>query len=237
MYKQKKIIAVIPARGGSKGLPNKNIKNMHGKPLVAWTIESAQSSKLLDRVFVSTDSKKIRDVSIDCGLETSFMRPSVFAQDSSPSWEAVIHVLDEFKKQGEEFDYIAMLEPTSPLRKKYYIDNAIRKLIDSNNTETLVSVGEVHMEHPTIVKKIDTKGLVKSYIDDSEEIYQRQQADNAYFPYGVIYLSTVESFYCQKKFYTSKTIPYFIERWQNYEIDDLLDFKIVEEIIKINEEK
>ena len=231
MYKDKKIIAIIPARGGSKGLPNKNIKNMHGKPLIAWTIQSALSSEFLDTVFVSTDSKEIRDISIDFGSEIPFMRPSIFAQDNSPSWEVVIHVLDEFKKAGKEFDYIALLEPTSPLRKKDDIDNAIKKLINDNNAETLVSLGEIHMEHPTIVKKLNDQGLVKPYIDHSKNIYQRQQMDNAYFPYGVIYLSKVDAFYRQKKFYTEKTIAFLIERWQNFEIDDSLDFEIIEKIL------
>jgi CMP-N-acetylneuraminic acid synthetase len=235
MYNGKKIIAIIPARGGSKGLPYKNIKNMNGKPLIAWTIESALSSKLLDRIFVSTDDKEIRDVSVKIGLDIPFMRPSKFAQDSSPTWELVIHALDKFKKLGEDFDYIALLEPTSPLRKKNDIDNAIKILLDNFKDDTLVSVGEIHTEHPKIVKKLDSKGYVKQYINSKNQFYQRQQFDKAYFPYGVIYLSKVDTFYVQKKFYTDKTIPYEIERWQNYEIDDFLDFKIIEEIIKNKE--
>jgi CMP-N,N'-diacetyllegionaminic acid synthase len=237
MYQEKKILVVIPARGGSKGLPGKNIKIMHGNPLITWSIKAAQSSKSVDRVFVSTDSEEIANVARSYDVEVPFLRPTSFAEDSSPSWAAVLHALDTFSEQGEQFDYVAMIEPTSPLRKENDIENAIQMLIESQESESLVSVGEVHMEHPIIVKKIDERGRVKSYIDGAKSIYQRQQADMAYFPYGVVYLSKVASYYKNKDFYTDKTIPYYIERWQNYEIDDLLDFNLIEQIILLKEKE
>ncbi len=237
MYKNKKIIGIIPARGGSKGVPGKNIKMINGKPLISWTVEAAKLSKFLDRIFVSTDSKKIRDISINLGLDVPFLRPPIFSQDNSPSWEAVVHALDEFKKINQEYDYVALLEPTSPLRKQNDIDNAIIKIINNKDAESLVSLGEIHMEHPKIVKKINSDNFVEPYIKHSEDIFQRQQMDNAYFPYGVIYLSSVISFYQNKKFYSKKTIPYFIERWQNYELDDMFDFEIIENILNKYEAK
>jgi len=232
MYKKKKIIAIIPARIGSKRLVNKNIKICNGKPLIEWTIESALSSRLLDRIFVSTDSKKIRDISINRGLEVPFMRPSVFAKDKSPSWETIIHALKKFREMGEKFDYVVLLEPTSPLRKKNDIDLAIKKIVDSLNADTLVSLGKIHLEHPLISKKTDSTRYVKPYINVKKKIYQSQQLDTAYFPYGVIYICNVKSFFKKRSFYTHRTIPYYIERWQNYEIDDLLDLMIVENIMK-----
>ena len=232
MYKKKKIIAIIPARGGSKRLVNKNIRNLNGKSLIEWTIASAKSSKLLDKIFVSTDSKKIRDISVRLGIDIPFMRPSELARDDSPSWMAVIHTLDEFKAIGENFDYIALLEPTSPLRKKNDIDKAIKKIIQNSKAESLISLGEIHLEHPLIAKKIHLKKHIKPYIDVKKKIHQSQQLDKAYFPYGVIYLSSTKSYYKNKSFYLNKTIPYLIDRWQNYEIDDILDFRIVENIMK-----
>ena len=98
MYKKKKIIAIIPARGGSKRLVNKNIKKLDGKPLIQWTINSALSSKLIDKVYISTDSKKIKVISNKSGLNVFFMRPSSLARDNSPTWKTVIHVLYKFKK-------------------------------------------------------------------------------------------------------------------------------------------
>ena len=145
----------------------------------------------------------------------------------------ILHALDEFALRGETFEYVALLEPTSPLRKKGDLDRAISKCIDNPAADALVSIGAVHMEHPAIVKKINNWGFVTPYVDDSPIIYQRQQADEAFFPYGVIYLSKVEKFRETKSFYTPYTIGYEIERWQNYEIDDEFDFACVESIMKL----
>lgn len=237
MYKKKKIIAIIPARKGSKRLVNKNIRNLNGKSLIEWTIASAQSSKLLDKIFVSTDSKKIRNISIRLGIDIPFMRPPELARDDTPSWKAVIHTLDKFKAIGENFDYIALLEPTSPLRKKNDIDKAIKKIVQNSKAETLVSLGEIHLEHPLIAKKIYSKEYIKPYVDLKNKIHQSQQFEKAYFPYGVIYLSSISSYYKNKSFYLNKTIPYFIDRWQNYEIDDIIDLQIVDNIMKNMDKK
>ena len=231
MYKDKKILAIIPARGGSKGLPRKNIKLLNGKPLIAWTIEAAKKSKFLDLVFVSTDDTEIAETSKKHGASVPFLRPDELAQDSSPVSDAIIHVIDTLEKQGNKFDYVALLEATSPLRRDEEIDLAISTLVDSNESETLVSLGEVHTEHPMIVKKINNQ-FVTPYLEKTKSIYQRQQADNAYFPYGVIYLSSVDSYRKNKTFYMENTLPLFIERWQNYEIDDIYDFYCVENILK-----
>jgi CMP-N,N'-diacetyllegionaminic acid synthase len=232
MYKKKKIIAIIPARSGSKRLVNKNIRNLNGKSLIEWTIASAKSSKLLDKIFVSTDSKKIRDIAIGQKINIPFMRPLSIAIDKSPTWELVIHALEKFRKKDEKYDYIALLEPTSPLRKKNDIDNAIKKIVNNSDAETLISLGKIQLEHPIWSKRLDFKNYVKPYFNSKKKAYQSQQLKTAYFPYGVIYLSTVKSFYKKKNFYTKKTIPYFIERWQNYEVDDILDLKIIEKIMK-----
>jgi CMP-N-acetylneuraminic acid synthetase len=231
MLNGKKFIGIIPARAGSKGFPGKNIKNLSGKPLVVWSIEQALKSKYLDRVFVSTDGNDIADIAKNAGINIPFLRPAEIANDTSPTSEAVLHTLDVFEQSGEVFDYIVLLEPTSPLRKKNDIDDAIERIVQHSDAECLVSVGEVHMEHPQIVKTI-IGGYVSPYLNKDINIYQRQQADKVYFPYGVIYISMVSAFKATRTFYTSKTIPYPIERWQNYEIDDGIDFMIVETILQ-----
>jgi len=122
MYKGKKILALIPARGGSKGLPGKNIKPLLGKPLIAWTIEQAKASKYVDRVVVSTDDDEIAEVAIRYGAEVPFLRPKELARDDSPTIDAILHALDFFSDKGERFDLLALLEPTSPLRDSEDID-------------------------------------------------------------------------------------------------------------------
>lgn len=236
MEEKKRILGLIPARGGSKGLPGKNIKSLLGKPLIAWTIEQAQKSTCFDRIFVTTDSEEIAEVSRRYGVEVPFLRPTALAADESPTADAVIHVLEEWKERGERFDYIALLEPTSPLRRDRDIDRSIRLLLENPAVDSLISVGEVHMEHPLIVKKISENGFVTPYLQDGAPIHQRQQADKAYFPYGVLYICRTEVYKRERTFYTKKTIPFYIERWQNYEVDDALDFLIVETIMKLPKE-
>ena len=228
----KKIIAIIPARGGSKGLPKKNVKEIMGKPLIAWTIEQALASKYLDKIYVSTDNEEIKLISEKYGAEVPFLRPKVLARDDSPTIDVIMHAINWFEKREEYFDIIVLLEPTSPLRKEDDIDNAIELFIKNiDKADSLVSVGDVHLENPYIMKKFE-KGYVKSFIEINEEIYQRQQLPKVYFPYGVIYLSKTDALKKYKTFYQERTIPYYIERWQNYEVDDIYDFICAEAIIK-----
>jgi len=231
------ILAIIPARGGSKGLPGKNIKEIDGKPLIAWTIEQGLESKYIDKLIVSTDDEGIAKISKKFGAEVPFLRPPKYAGDDSPSYEAILHALEELANNNEKFDYLCLLEPTSPLRKLNDIDNALLKLINSVEADSLISVGEVHMEHPGIVKKINENGLIVPYMKNSIKLFQRQQADKVYFPYGVIYACKTNIYQTKRTFYLEKTIPYLIERWQNYEIDDYLDYLIIETILKKFKEK
>jgi len=233
MYNDKKILAIIPARGGSKGLPGKNIKLWNRKPLLAWSVLQAQKCELIDEILISTEDPDIAEIAMNYGSPPLFLRPEEFATDESPISDAILHALDAYEKLGKSFDFIVLLEPTSPLRGEEDLNGAIIKLIESNEADSLVSVGEVHMEHPMIIKKINKEGFVVPYIESTTAIYQRQQADKAYFPYGVIYICKVDVYKDLKTFYTPKTIPFMIERWQNFEIDDQIDFSLTEYIEKL----
>ena len=191
MINDKKVLAIIPARGGSKGLPGKNIKELCGKPLIAWSIEQALKSKYIDNVVVSTDTEEIAKIAKECGADVPFLRPAELAADDSPTSDAILHVLEQLNMKGESYDYVALLEPTSLLRKSNDIDDAISMIVKNTDANCLVSVGEVHMEHPMIVKKIDKKGFIAPYILNIAKIHQRQQAGKAYFPYGVNYIGKV----------------------------------------------
>lgn len=226
-----KIIAIIPARGGSKGIPRKNIKLLCGKPLIAYTIEAALSSKLIDRVVVSTEDEEVAEISKKYGAKV-IRRPEELARDDSPMIDAIMHVINYFKERDERFDIVVLLEPTSPLRKEDDLDNAMGLFLrNSDRADSLVSLGEVHLENPYIVKKVEN-GFVRPHIQLRTPYYQRQQLPKVYFPYGVVYLSKVDTLQRYKTFYQERTIPYFIERWQNYEIDDIYDFICVEAILK-----
>jgi len=230
--KKQKIIAIIPARGGSKGLPGKNIKPLLGKPLIAWTIEHAKKSKYIDKLIVSTDDKKIAVISKKYGADIPFLRPKELAQDNSSTFDAIVHAIGWFEEKGECFDIIVLLEPTSPLRKKNDIDDAIELFIKNyERADSLVSLGAIQLEKPQIAKKIE-KDFVIPFVKTKHAFHQRQQLAKAYFPYGVIYIVKTNALKKTGTFYTKKTIPYFIERWQNYEIDDLCDFICNEAIME-----
>jgi len=232
MYKNRSAIVIIPARGGSKGLPGKNIKMLCGKPLIAWSIEAGLKSKLVDHVMVTTDDKDIADIAKQFGATVPFMRPVELAQDKSTSVSVVQHVLDFYKTQrGKMFDYIVLLEPTSPLREPNDIDQMLTQLIDrENDIDSIVSVGEVH-EHPSIMKRIRGETLAP-YCAELELTSRRQDNQPAYFPYGIAYIVKTRTFQEEKTFYTSRNTFYKIKRYQNYEIDDIYDFLAIESIMK-----
>ncbi len=229
--KNLRILGFIPARGGSKGVYKKNIRLVNGKPLIAYSIENALGSRYIDSVVVSTDDAEITDVSKRYGAIV-IPRPKKYAGDKSPTYDAIFHAIDWLKQKNEFFDIIVVIEPTSPLRKKSDLDDAISLFLKNINTaDALVSVGEIHLENPFLAKVIK-QGYVRPLIETQKSFTQRQQLPQTYFPYGVIYASKIESLQKYKTFYQKRTIPYFIERWQNYEVDDFYDYLCVDQIAK-----
>jgi len=231
MYKGRTVLGIIPARGGSKGLPGKNIREMAGKPLIYWTIERALSSTYFDNVIVNTDDGEIAEIAEKYGAEVPFLRPKELADDRTPIIDVINHTVEYYRGLNMYFDFIALLEPTSPLRKPDDIDRAITQLIDrEDEADSIVSVGEVHLEHPSIMKKISA-GQLTPYERDAGIVTRRQELDTVFFPYGVIYLTKTEELIAHGTFYLERTIPFFIERWQSYEIDDIYDFVCIEAVL------
>jgi len=228
----KNVLAVIPARGGSKGLPGKNIKELCGKPLIAWTILRGNESEYIDELVVSTDSQEIADISLEYGGNVPFMRPAEYSSDTAATLCVVEHALDYYlTEKCVAFEYLVLLEPTSPLREAGDIDRMIEKLeLLSSDYDSIVSVGEVN-EHPSLMKKVEM-GSVTPFCDDLPQTTRRQDNDSAYFPYGVAYISKVNSLINEKTFYTERCLSYKIKRYQNYEIDDIYDFYCIESIMK-----
>jgi len=232
MYEGRSFIAIIPARSGSKGLPGKNIRNLCGKPLIEWSIESGLQSQYLDEVMVTTDSREIADISAKAGAAVPFLRPAELARDDSTTLDAVEHALDYYRQRlNREFDYVVLLEPTSPIREKDDIDNMIEKIVMHEECfDSIVSIGEVH-EHPSIMKKLHGD-LLEPYCDELPLTTRRQDNPPAYFPYGVAYITKTTVLLAERTFYTGRTTWYKIRRHQNYEIDDIYDFLAIESIMK-----
>jgi CMP-N,N'-diacetyllegionaminic acid synthase len=232
LYKNKTFIAIIPARGGSKGLPGKNIKNLCGKPLIAWSIQSGLKSRYLDKVVVSTDYKNIANISKEYGAEVPFLRPEYLATDTATTFDVVKHVIGYYQdKENILYDFVVLLEPTSPLRNDNDIDRMIEKSVeDACDIDSVISIGEVH-EHPSIMKKIVGGRYLDNFCENMEMKYRRQDNDVAYFPYGVAYIVKTDSFLKEKTFYTKKCGFHKIQRYQCYEIDDMYDFLAIENIL------
>jgi len=233
MYKNRTFLVIIPARGGSKGLPGKNIREICGKPLIAWSVEAGLKSNYADEVMVTTDYQEIADISKKYGANVPFLRPDFLASDTATSFDAVKHAIDFYKTElNREFDYIILLEPTSPLREDGDIDRMIEKIVQNESEfDSIVSIGEVH-EHPSIMKKTINDETLAPYCETLELKTRRQDNDIAYFPYGVAYIVKTKSLLDEKTFYTKRNTFYKIKRYQCYEIDDIYDFLAIENIMK-----
>lgn len=232
MINENGVIAIVPARSGSKGLPGKNIKDLCGKPLLAWTIEKALKSRFIDKVVVSTDSEEIAEIAVRFGAEVPFLRPKELATDEATSLSVVEHCLDFFKtKYNLQFDYTLLLEPTSPLREDSDIDRAI-SVLDSQREDfdAVISLGIVS-GHPSYVKRL-IRGTVFPYVDGIQSPTRRQDLDAAYFPYGVVYASKTKSIFENRSFNPIKCGAIMLEPYQCLEIDSEIDFLCVEAIMR-----
>jgi len=218
MIKGKTILAIIPARGGSKGIPRKNIKIIAGKPLIVWTIEEAKKSKYIDRLILSSEDVEIIRVAKEWGCEVPFIRPKELAQDETPGIEPVIHAINTL---SEKYDYVCLLQPTSPLRKVENIDDCIEKCI-KNDADSCVSVTEVD-KHPYWMYEIGKNEELISLFPD-KSITRRQDLPKVFALNGAIYISTCQQILKQKKLITEKTYGYIMNKNNSIDIDEEMDF-------------
>ena len=230
-------ICVIPARGGSKRIPRKNIKEFNGKPIIAYSIEAALKSNCFDKVIVSTDDDEIIKVAKKYGADVPFIRPADLATDSASSVDVCINMLEYYQNQGINFKLLNLLEPTSPLTTARDIMNAFDMLIGSHQGRSLVGVGEAVTPHPRFLCSISKQGLLKPLLSDPDNgasnLHVRRQDlnSNYYFYDGSIYLSYTYDLLKMKSFYHENTLCKIFSKFQNFEIDDEDDFKIIEAIV------
>jgi CMP-N,N'-diacetyllegionaminic acid synthase len=226
MIDGKKIIAIVPARQGSKGLAKKNIINFIGKPLLAWSIEAALQSNYVDRIIVSTDSTEIAGVGEKFGADIPFIRPSYLSEDSSTSVEVICHAIEFMsEKLGENFDFVILLEPTSPLRTSEDVDLALEKLIGSPDARALVSVGESESQHNKLQFNITESEFISVEPSSKKFVHMRRQdLARSYFLDGSIYLSYIHTLFEFASFVHGKTLTLSLPKWKNIEIDDEYDY-------------
>ncbi|MDD4979802.1 MAG: acylneuraminate cytidylyltransferase family protein [Candidatus Omnitrophica bacterium] len=227
MYKGKKILALIPARGASKGVLRKNIKPLSGKPLIAWTIEEARKSKYIDRIIVSTEDKEIADISKKYGAEVPFFRPGKFAVDNSKAIDYILHTLKWLKKNGQKvYDLLILLQPTSPLRSTKDIDGAIRFLF-SKNAKAIVSVCGI--DYPlNWTNTLPKNGCMKGFINPKARNKNRQELPLFYRLNGAVYVGFCDYIIRQKGFMGNKTFAYVMPKERSIDIDDNFHLKLAE---------
>ena len=227
-----KILAIIPARGGSKGVPGKNIKLLNGKPLLAYTSEIALQSKYLTEIIVSTEDEQIVEVAKNMGIKVPFMRPTELAQDNTPTIDAIIHALQWYENQNIFFDAVCLLQVTSPFRTVEFLDHAIEKFIEKN-TDSLVSVQRVpHEYNPHWTFEMNDEGNLKIATGETEIITRRQELPTAYHRDGSIYITKTEVLLKERSLYGKSTA--FIESDPEFHvnIDTMQDWEKAEEIIQ-----
>lgn len=224
----KKVLAIIPARGGSKGLPRKNLLNLAGKPLITWTIESSLGSKYITKTIVSSDSDEILEVAKGFGSDI-LKRPEELAKDTSSSEVVVKHAIEAI---DEKYDYVVLLQPTSPLRGTNDIDSAFEKLFSSDAT-ALISVCEYDNKILKAFKENEF-GYIEGISNNKYPFMRRQDLPKTYMSNGAIYIIKVDEFLRNNSFFTNKTILYPMDEIKSLDIDTKEDLAKVEKYINEN---
>lgn len=227
-----RILGIIPARGGSKGVPGKNIKLLDGKPLLQYTSEIALESQYLAAVILSSDDNQIIKVAKSLGIQVPFLRPEELAQDTTPTIDVIIHALRWYENQAIFFDAVCLLQVTSPFRTVAFLDKAIEKFITSG-CDSLVSVQKVpHEYNPHWTFEVNTKGNLKVATGEEKIISRRQDLPDAYHRDGSIYIMKTEVLLQQHSLYGKNTS--FIESPPEFyvNIDMVADWEKAEQIIK-----
>lgn len=227
-----KILAVIPARGGSKGILRKNIKNIAGKPLIQWTIDAALKSKYIDEIIVSTEDEEIAKISASLGVNVPFLRPKELAGDKSKTIDVINHLLNKLELEyNKYFDLILILQPTSPLRTSKHIDEAISFFLSDKSADSLVSCVKVpHIFHPESLMKLSSNNYLESYIVSNNPPFRRQDKSELYARNGAaIYLTRRDKI--SKFIFGGNLICFEMDEVDSIDIDTLEDFNMAENIL------
>ena len=225
MYTNKTFLAIIPARGGSKRLPRKNILDLCGKPLISWSIEAALKSKYISKVVVSSDDEEILNISSNFGADI-IKRPYELANDTATTFDAIKHTINNLEK----YDYIVLLQPTSPLRNVKHIDEAI-ELLEEKQADAIVSVCE--MDHsPLWSNTLPEDGNMRGFLRDEVLNKRSQDLEKYYRLNGAVYICKTDKLLENKSFFLKDNIfAYIMDRKSSIDIDEEIDFEIAKVLI------
>lgn len=229
-----KVLGIIPARGGSKGVARKNIKLLCGKPLLAYTAESALAASALSKVILSTEDEEIAMIGRELGLCVPFMRPAELAQDSTPTMPVVLHAIEALENQGESFDAVCLLQPTNPLRRPEHIDACI-ELLEQTNSDSVVSVLPVpDTFNPMWTFWKNEDGTIKLTSGEKEPTVRRQELPKAFYRDGSVYVTRSSVLRDQGSLYGRKIQSFEMEAKFAVNIDTPSDWEVAERMIGRN---
>jgi len=228
----KKILAIIPARGGSKRVLRKNIREIGGKPLLYWSVDEAKKSNYIDRIIVSTDDEEIIAIAIKYGCDVPFKRPDKLATYEAKSIDVVLHAIKNIR---DKFDYVVLLQVTSPLRTVSDIDTCISMCVNRYAT-SVVSVSEV-TKSPYWMYRMDQKSRLSPFIAGNERQTRKQDAGNLYQLNGAVYVNKINQLVSDKKFITGTTLAYVMSAESSIDLDTELDFTVLEQLMFMSNTK
>jgi CMP-N,N'-diacetyllegionaminic acid synthase len=228
------VLGLVVARGGSKGVPRKNLKKLCGQPLIRYTIETAKQSSLLSSIVISTDDNEIAEVAAQYGCEVPFMRPANLASDKATIIPVIKHALDELEAVGRHFDAVFLLQPTNPLRTVTDINNTIN-MLQNSDADSILSVVKVEDHHPARMKLIGSDGFLKEP-PYAAKIFDapRQSFEDVYLRNGAVYLFRTSLIKEHNKIMGETCLPYIIPRERGFNIDDEVDFVLIESLLNVN---
>ncbi|MCK6585158.1 MAG: acylneuraminate cytidylyltransferase family protein [Anaerolineales bacterium] len=225
-----KILGIIPARGGSKGIPGKNIRLLGGKPLIYYAAHAARESGLVDRLILTTDSAEIAAVGKGLGIETPFIRPPQLARDDTPMFPVIDHALQFIEREGWKPEIILLLQPTAPLRKPEHLQAAAR-ILSETNCDSVVSVVEVPQHYaPDFVLKLE-EGKLRPFLEGGERVTRRQDVRAAYSRDGTVYAFRRDVLIHKLNIYGDDCRPLIIPRDRSCNLDTMEDWDEVEQKI------
>ena len=230
MINGKSLLAIIPARGGSKRLPRKNILELKGKPMIAWTIEAASYSKFIDRIIISTDDQEIAQICRDYGVDIPFIRPGDLGKDESNSIDVIMHTITKLEELKENYDYVIMLQPTSPVRNANNIDESVELLL-RKNADSIISV--TALNHPIEWTNIlpDDFSLDGFFLNQYEGM-RSQDFPKRYIINGAIYLNDIQILKKTSSLINcGKSFAYIMEKENSIDVDTQFDFMIAETLL------
>ena len=224
-------VGLITARGGSKGIPRKNVRLLAGKPLIAWTIEAARATRLIDRIIVSTDNQEIADVAIQFGAEVPFMRPAELALDNSSHLDVALHALQWIEsRQDEQVEYLVTLQPTSPLRICSDIDGAI-ELASRSDADAVIGVCEAE-SHPYLMHQRASDGVLTPFVASDIKYLRRQDLPPAYRINGAVYVHCAQRLKASRVWFPSNVVGYVMPSERSLDIDTEWDLKLVDCLLR-----